>query len=146
MITRLVLFLLGCAAGGCTPRAGEFSGTWRLTHSISRGKETSVPTGSVPTRVFDGQYAEGRRPSSIPGKPFEVSGRARYWIDRSKTPKTIDLEYVEGPAMGMVYHGIYEISGDVMKICVALNGGRTPAAFESPVGSETNLDFYERVK
>jgi uncharacterized protein (TIGR03067 family) len=147
MVTRwMFLSLVLWATTGCAPRAGEFAGTWRLTRTVSRGKETRIAAATAPLRVFDGLIAETRPASTGPGKASEVSGRARYWIDASRTPKTINLEYVEGPATGTMHHGIYEISGDSMKICVALNGGPTPTSFESPIGSETNVDFYERVK
>lgn len=146
MITRLILFLLAGAAGGCAPADRELAGTWRLTHSISRGEETHIATAAAPLRFFDGRIAETRHVSSVTGKPYEVVSRARYSVDRSRSPKMIEIEYVEGAGKGMGFHGIYEISGDAMKICVTLNGGPSPTGFESPVGSDTNVDFYERVR
>ena len=142
----LTLILITAFVAACGRVDRELAGTWRITRSISQGKETQAAADRASRRNFDDGVAVTLHPTLIAGKPYEVTGRARYSVDRSTNPKTIVIEYFDGPAKGMIYHGIYEISGDVMKICVGLNGGPTPTRFESPVGSDTNVDYYERVR
>jgi hypothetical protein len=38
-------------------------------------------------------------------------------LDPSKSPKTLDAKVTDGPNKGAVILGIYEISGDTLKVC-----------------------------
>ena len=113
-------------------------GSWKLTKAISRGKAIDPAHFPNTVRTFDGRF-------------FVVSGtargpRARYYTDDSTSPKKIKVEYLTGARAETVLHGIYEISGSVLKICVSQDGSAAPGRFESLEGSEITLEVYERTK
>jgi uncharacterized protein (TIGR03067 family) len=51
----------------------------------------------------------------------------------------------EGPNKGAVMLGIYEISGDTLKVCFDPEGKKRPTQFKSASGSQT-LVVHKRVK
>ncbi len=135
----LILFAFGafaCAADA--PKTSELIGSWKLTKAISRGKEIEPSRFSNTVRTFDTKF-------------FVVTGaatrvRARYAADEAALPKKIEVEYLDGPRSGTVLHGIYEVAGVVLKICVSQDGSAAPTRFESLDGTEVTLEFYERVE
>jgi hypothetical protein len=52
----------------------------------------------------------------------------------------------EGPNKGTVILGIYEISGDTLKVCFDPEGKKRPTEFKTAAGSQTTLAVYKRVK
>lgn len=66
-------------------------------------------------------------------------------IDLDKKPKTMDITGTKGPNAGKTILAIYELSGDTLKVCYALEGER-PTEFKSPSGTSTFLATYKREK
>jgi uncharacterized protein (TIGR03067 family) len=66
-------------------------------------------------------------------------------LDPSKSPKTLDAKVTDGPNKGAVILGIYEISGDTLKVCFDPEGKKRPTEFKSESGSQT-LVVHKRVK
>ena len=67
-------------------------------------------------------------------------------LDASRSPKTIDVTVVEGLSKGAVMLGIYEISGDTLKVCFDPEGKKRPTEFKSAAGSQTFVAVHNRVK
>jgi len=47
-------------------------------------------------------------------------------LDETAKPKTMDATDTEGSDVGKVIKAIYEISGDTMRVCYAIEGGERP--------------------
>jgi hypothetical protein len=52
----------------------------------------------------------------------------------------------EGLNKGAVMLGIYEISGDTLKVCFDPEGKKRPTEFKSASGSQTFVNVHKRVK
>ncbi len=63
-----------------------------------------------------------------------VHSRAKYSVDRSQFPPAIDIYNSEGPNAGKLQHGIYERTGNTLKLSVAAAGQARPADFTSSKG------------
>src|SRR5678815_3937268 len=66
----------------------------------------------------------------------ETIMRAKFTIDPTQTPKTIDYEVVEGPTKGKKHLGIYALDGDTFKSCFAAPDGARPKDFTSVAGEQ----------
>jgi uncharacterized protein (TIGR03067 family) len=126
--------------GSVVPKSEKLVGAWVFTRSVERGEEWPAKPPYRLRRVFDERFFVNEDLLS----PESVPSRARYSVDDSSNPKQIDFEYLEGPRKGAVYHGIYEVSGNVLKICTSFDGVVRPSSFESAKGSDITVDFCER--
>lgn len=61
-------------------------------------------------------------------------------IDQAKMPKQVDYTLE-----GQVYHGIYELTGDIFRDCIAPPGRERPMDFTVPQGSGRMYFVYRRV-
>jgi uncharacterized protein (TIGR03067 family) len=75
-----------------------------------------------------------------------VSTAAAYFIDPSKKPKAIDHLIDSGPEAGLHLKGIYEFSGDTVKICFAQPGQPRPTSFSTRIGNRETLGVWKRMK
>jgi uncharacterized protein (TIGR03067 family) len=148
-LVTLLCTLVLTASGGTGARAGDkadvekelkkFQGTWMVELVEAGGKE-------VPIDMFKGMTVtfEGDRYTVKMGD--EVVQAATQKLDPSKSPKTLDGTLAEGPNKGTVILGIYEISGDKLKVCFDPEGKKRPTEFKTAAGSQTTLAVYKRVK
>ena len=67
-------------------------------------------------------------------------------LDETKKPKTMDATDTEGDDVGKVVKAIYEISGDTMRVCYALDDSGRPTEFATKEGSPFLLVTYKREK
>lgn len=65
-------------------------------------------------------------------------------LDPTTTPKSITFEFADGPLKGKKSHGIYELSGNQLKMCYGSVDKPKPAKFESPAGSGYFLETWAR--
>jgi uncharacterized protein (TIGR03067 family) len=66
-------------------------------------------------------------------------------LNSSKSPKTIDLVGLEGLDRGKTQRGIYELSGDDLKVCLTESpAAPRPAAFETKKGDNNQLVVFKR--
>ena len=65
-------------------------------------------------------------------------------IDPTAFPKAIDIKVVEGEDAGRTWKGIYEVIGDVHKVCFAAGGKDRPTRFASEPGSGHILWVFAR--
>ena len=150
---RIVLVTLLCtlglsASGGTGARADDkadvekelkkFQGTWTFESVDAGGKKLPADQFKGITVTFEGdKYAVK--------KGDEVVEAATQKLDPSKSPKTLDVTVAEGPNKGAIMLGIYEISGDTLKVCFDPEGKKRPTQFKSAPGSQT-LVVHKRVK
>lgn len=68
-----------------------------------------------------------------------------FTIDVEAAPPQIDIEFVEGPEAGSRCHGLYELDGDGLTLCLGLPGASRPTAFATRPGSGHALERLRRV-
>ena len=100
------------------------------------GKELPADGFKGMTVVFEGNKYSVK-------KGDEVIQTAALKIDPSRSPRTLDIAVVEGLDKGAVMLGIYEFSGDTLKVCFDPVGKR-PTQFKTGSGSQT-LVVHKRV-
>ena len=72
--------------------------------------------------------------------------KAKFTIDPSKKPKTIDYMMTEGLTKGKTQLGIYELDGNTVKFCFAKPGQDRPTEFVTKEGSGRTLSMWKREK
>jgi uncharacterized protein (TIGR03067 family) len=85
----------------------------------------------------------GETSITIGGQPYF---KAKYTIDPTKKPKTIDYMMTEGFTKGKTQLGIYELTGDTVKFCFAAPGKDRPTEFTAKEGSQYTLSVWKRDK
>ena len=86
---------------------------------------------------------DGETSVSIDGN---VRMKAKFTIDPTKKPKTIDYTIIEGGNKGQEVPGIYEIDGDTIKFCFSAPGKDRPTDFTAKEGSGRTLSTWKRDK
>jgi len=72
--------------------------------------------------------------------------KAKFTIDPSRKPKTIDYQMIDGPTKGQRQLGIYELTGDTVKFCFGSPGSERPPDFTSKPGDGRTLSVWKRKK
>jgi uncharacterized protein (TIGR03067 family) len=74
------------------------------------------------------------------------TSKGTYQVDATKKPKTLDITFTEGAEKGTSMQGIYEVEGDVYKVCFNLSGKGRPTEFSSKLDSGNVLEILRREK
>ena len=72
--------------------------------------------------------------------------KAKFALDPSRKPKTIDYQMIDGPTKGKKQLGIYELEGDTVKFCFGSPGSERPTDFTSKPGDGRTLSVWKRKK
>jgi uncharacterized protein (TIGR03067 family) len=112
-------------------------GSWLVTSLELDGQ-------AMPANIFASArlVIKGHRFTSV-GMGAEYEGTLE--VDESTTPRQIDMQFDAGPEKGNVNLSIYELSGDIWKICVATRGSLRPSIFESTPGSSFAVEVLKRM-
>ena len=137
-----VLLLLAAArlrADAAKAQDKDLDGEWEMTDAVKDGKTPQRPPEGVRPlyAVKDGVMT----PLSVEG----AKGGALK-VDPSKDPKEVDATPLDGPQKGKAMLGIYEVKGDVLRLCFADPGIDRPTEFSSKEGSGRGLMTFQRVK
>lgn len=113
--------------------------------------EWSMVSGEIDQQPLPAEYVKtARRVSQGDETTVTIGGRlfmkAKYTIDLTRTPKTIDYVMTGGPTQGKTQLGIYELDGDTVKFCFAAPGKDRPTNFTTQPGSGRTLSVWKRVK
>jgi uncharacterized protein (TIGR03067 family) len=141
MRTLLVLALLVAAEG----KDGEaelkkFEGTWQLVSEVMDGKEQPADYTERIRWIFDDK---GRWKVEDGGK-VTFTGDMKVYPDRS--PRAADSTLTnEGEHKGKTVRAIYELDGDTLKQCWAVERER-PREFDPKPSAGINYSVYKRVK
>jgi uncharacterized protein (TIGR03067 family) len=147
LVTLLCTLVLAAAGGtgalavdstGVEKELNKFQGTWTFESVEVGGKE-------APAAEFKGMTVTFQGDKYTVKKGDEVIQVATQKLDPSKSPKALDVTVVEGLNKGAVMLGIYEISGDTLKVCFDPEGKKRPTEFKSTSGSQI-LVVHKRVK
>ncbi len=83
---------------------------------------------------------EGAYEVSVSGEP----DKGTYTLDSTTEPKSMTIIGVEGPNRGKTFPAIYELSGDTLRVCYDLSGGKRPMEFKSAADTMIFLVTYNR--
>jgi uncharacterized protein (TIGR03067 family) len=118
----------------------KFDGAWVMT-SIAVDPPDAKPADADRLRVAvkNGVAAVGR--------PGETEADASYVlaVDPTKSPMTIDVR-PQGEKDAKPVLGIYELKGDVLRVCWAGEGRERPTEFKAEPGSGRGLAVLRREK
>jgi uncharacterized protein (TIGR03067 family) len=145
-LTALLLFLgasLLLAAGPASQEAGEgdaarLQGNWSIVLVEIDGQALAMDNlKGASLRIQGTRYSFQLQKTRL-----ELS----FKLDASKSPKTIELEVVEGPEKGKVYHGIYKLEKDRYTICRTTEAGKErPTKFATQAKSGLMIVVWDKV-
>ena len=117
----------------------KLQGSWSMVSGSADGQE-------VPKDML----ADSKRVCKGDETTVTVGGRlimkAKFSLDESKKPKTIDYDVTDGPTKGKKHLGIYELHGDDVKFCFGAPGAERPADFTSKPGEHRTSSAWKRDK
>jgi uncharacterized protein (TIGR03067 family) len=117
----------------------QLEGEWSMVAGEADGMAMPKAMVSTGKRVAK----DGETTISMAGRLYF---KAKFSIDPTKKPKTIDYEMTEGPTKGKTHLGNYELEGDTLKFCFAAPGKDRPTDFSSKEGSQQTLSVWKRAK
>jgi uncharacterized protein (TIGR03067 family) len=137
----LISVLGGTLAGGAEEMkdAARLEGEWSMVSGEANGQALPADAVKAMKRV-----AKDGVTTITHGE--QMYFKAKYTIDPTKKPKTIDYTMTEGPTKGKTQFGIYEIDGDTIKFCFAAPGVERPTEFKAPSNSNRTLSVWKRLK
>lgn len=122
-----------CACSGDESAAASLAGSWAPQSAQLGGAD-------LPIAAFQGSNL------ILTEDTYEFAGdKGSYTLVGSGKPAQLDVVGREGPNAGRTIQGIYELTGDTLRVCYQLGEGARPAAFESPAGTQLFLVDYRRV-
>ena len=85
----------------------------------------------------------------IKGGRFKSTGMGAVYegileLDPSRNPWKLDMKFDAGPEKGATNPGIYELDGDVLRICLNTRGSVRPSSFATTPGSGFALETLTR--
>jgi uncharacterized protein (TIGR03067 family) len=133
----LVAFLL-ISSTGHADDLKAMEGKWKVESAEIGGKATDAP--ELKELIV-----------TITGDRYEVivndgTDRGSLKLDETGTLKAMDVTDTEGLDAGKVTKAIYELKGDTLRVCYAMNGGERPTEFATKEGSALLLITYRRDK
>ncbi len=113
-------------------------GAWNITALEMEGQ-------TVPGEAIAGARIE------VDGDRFATTGMGAAYggtltLDDAAKPRRIDMHFDVGPEIGNVNRGIYELSGNAWKVCIATRGSVRPDQFASQPGSGFAFETLERAE
>jgi len=115
--------------------APEMAGEWSMVSGVLSGQ----PLDKMMTK-YGKRVVEGNKMTVSFGP--QLYAKAKFMVDRSKTPMAIDYYNTAATHLGKIQHGIYELEGKTLKLCMAAPGEERPTAFTSAPGSGAALTVW----
>jgi uncharacterized protein (TIGR03067 family) len=144
MRSALVIVAVCLLPGADAPEAvkkemAQLEGNWSMVSGERDGQ--TLPDDIV--KQAKRASKDGETTVSIGDQVFL---KAKFTIDPTKKPKTIDYTVTEGDNKGKKMLGIYELDGDTVKFCFATPDKERPTDFTTKEGSERTLTVWKRDK
>ena len=115
----------------------KLQGSWSMVSGSADGQE-------VPKDML----ADSKRVCKEDETTVTVGGqlimKAKFSLDASKNPKTIDYDVTDGPTKGKKHLGIYELNGNIVKFCFGAPGAERPTNFTSKPGEHRTCSVWKR--
>ena len=116
----------------------KLEGTWQLVSGVVDGKELPAEEVKNTQIITKGNTFEFPNASGVGTSP-----KGSFVINPDADPKQLDSTATNGPDVGKVSLGIYEVEGDNQKTCFGPPGGSRPAEFISTPGSGIILQVWK---
>jgi uncharacterized protein (TIGR03067 family) len=139
IIVGSVLFVTGNDTDAVKKEIAQLQGEWTMVSG-------EIDKQPMPEALLKGskRVAKGDETTvTIGGMLFM---KAKFTVDPSKKPKTIDYMMTEGLTKGKTQLGIYELDDDTVKFCFAKPGQDRPTEFVTKEGSGRTLSVWKREK
>lgn len=111
-------------------------GAWRVTALEVDGQPMAAETLKEARIVIEGSRFTSTGMGAVYGGTLE--------LDSSAAPARLDLKFDSGPEQGNINRGIYELTGESWRLCLATRGTVRPTSFVSPPGSGIALEILVR--
>jgi uncharacterized protein (TIGR03067 family) len=111
----------------------RLQGSWRPTQIVANGNPAEADALDRLTVTIQGNRYLVVKPDS------EESGQ--FHLDEAHQPAWMDVTTPSGDYVP----AIYELTGDTLRVCYAINGAPRPTAFESTAGSDRVFAVYQRI-
>jgi uncharacterized protein (TIGR03067 family) len=140
----LLLGLTGLLLGADAPKSDldkeyeRFRGTWKFVSIETDGMKVPEATFKDATLILDGE--------KFSYKDANGTVHGTFSVEPAKKPKLIAITFTDGPEKGQTLLGIYDLEGDVYKVCLAVLGKGRPTEFASKQGSGHVLEILKRQK
>ena len=118
--------------------AKAVQGSWVPTAAELAGQ----PMAAAVLETISLKLDHGKYVVFVGGNP----DRGTYTIDSASKPKSMTITGTEGPNHGKTFPAIYELNGDMLRICYDLSGAKRPTQFKSVPGTRLYLVTYKRKK
>jgi uncharacterized protein (TIGR03067 family) len=119
--------------------ATELGGEWAMVSCALDGRHLEEPFIECASRVTEANETT----VLFAGLVYT---RARFTVDRSKAPKTIDCFHTHGPSKGQLQYGVWELEGKTLKLCFASPGEERPADFTTEPGDGNSVSVWTLVE
>lgn len=110
-------------------------GAWKVDKAVLRGQDATDVFKSTVLTIEEGKYTV-----AFAG----MQDKGTIATDTAKKPKQMTITGTDGPSKGKTLPAVYELDGDTLKICYALEGKDPPAGLESKDGTATLFVVYKR--
>lgn len=119
---------------GATPIGGD----WSMSSGVFNGAAMPADMVKWCKRITRGDVIK------VLAGP-NVMLEARFALDETTAPWSIDYVNLSGAAKGKSQHGIAEIDGETLRVCMSPPGQDRPDAFESRAGDKRSLTTWRRL-
>lgn len=137
----LVIWLLPALQTWQSPDYPLLQGEWREVAVEQDGR----PVNATPAIAYVGTLRffgrSFQRIQTLPDGSVLQAGSGSFTLDSSQDPAAINFRQWQGTA-----HGIYELDGDKLTICVTRNGGPRPGGLSTTKNDDRILSRYQRVQ
>ena len=121
ILVAMTLFVAADDKEEAKKEAERMQGTWKVQRARrGHGVDASLVGATV---VLDGDRFTSQLGDT-------VLGRGTWKVDPTRKPKTIDLDYTEGPTKGETMKGIYQTGDQTLVILFSGPGKDRPRSFE----------------
>ena len=135
--TAVTIFLLACGVSEADDST-DMQGVWLPVEAALGMQQLPRDTlRSMRLKIAGGQY------EVVVGNEAD---RGRLNLDATLTPKALDIVGTEGPNKGKTILGVYELTGDTLRICYNLAGDTRPRDFNPRGEAGLFVVIYKRVK
>ncbi len=148
MKTLPTAFLIGWAAVAASTAWAEENETVKKDLAQLQGEWSMVSGSADGTAMPDAMRDTAKRVCKGDETTVTVGSqlimKAKFTIDPSQKPKTIDYQMIDGPTKGKKQLGIYEVTGDTAKFCFGSPGAERPTDFTSKPGDGRTVSEWKR--
>jgi uncharacterized protein (TIGR03067 family) len=143
-------FLIGLAAMAMPLARAQDSEAVKKDVAKLQGEWSMVSGSADGSAMPDAMRESAKRVCKEDETTVTIGGlvlmKAKFTIDPSRKPKTIDYQMIDGQTKGKKQLGIYEFEGETVKFCFGSPGSERPPDFTSKPGDGRTLSVWKRKK